>query len=130
MLGGTRICLNIAIDFTASNGHPDDEDSLHNRDPQKNQYLQVIREVGKLLHYYDSSKCVPTYGFGAKVKGFEGTWHAFALNGDIYDPECNGIKGVENAYRKALTATDFAGPTNFAGICKEINQRLEMLPIS
>jgi len=28
--------------------------------------------------------------------------HCFALNGDIFDPECDGIEGVVSAYQKAI----------------------------
>jgi hypothetical protein len=28
--------------------------------------------------------------------------HCFALNGDIFKPECDGIEGVETVYKNAL----------------------------
>lgn len=42
VFGGCDINLNIAVDFTLSNGHPSNQDSLHYFDPNRNQYLQVI----------------------------------------------------------------------------------------
>lgn len=39
VFGGCEINLNIAIDFTLSNGPPSNPDSLHNMDPNKNEYL-------------------------------------------------------------------------------------------
>ena len=57
----------IAIDFTMSNGPPNDPNSLHNQDPSKNEYLQALRAVGNILQYYDSDKEIPAYGFGALV---------------------------------------------------------------
>lgn len=72
---------------------------MHNRNPQKNQYLQALRAVGEILQYYDDDKMIPTYGFGARVQGGGGTaFHKFALNGDYFKPECNGIDGVIAAY--------------------------------
>jgi hypothetical protein len=90
--------LNIAIDFTASNGSPSDFSSLHNRDPNKNEYLHSLRAIGDILQYYDSDKQIPAFGFGAFIPGMTKVSHCFALNGDIFKPECNGIQGVEQAY--------------------------------
>ena len=39
VFGGCQLNLSVAIDFTASNGQVTERDSLHNRDPAKNQYL-------------------------------------------------------------------------------------------
>ena len=40
VFGGCDINLNIAIDFTLSNGNPNTcEDSLHNKDDKKNEYV-------------------------------------------------------------------------------------------
>jgi hypothetical protein len=36
IFGGCSINLNVAIDFTGSNGHPDNPNSLHTRNPAKN----------------------------------------------------------------------------------------------
>lgn len=33
----------------------------------------------------------PVYGFGAKIKGASGPSHCFALNGNIFKPECNQV---------------------------------------
>ena len=49
MFGGCEIQLNIAIDFTLSNGHPSDRDSLHYLDMNRNEYLHAIKSVGEIL---------------------------------------------------------------------------------
>lgn len=49
VFGGCEIQLNIAIDFTLSNGHPSDRDSLHYLDMNKNEYLHAIKSVGEIL---------------------------------------------------------------------------------
>jgi len=55
--------------------------------------------VGEVLQYYDSDKEIPLYGFGGLVPPVTGrASHCFALNGDIFDPECNGIDGVIETY--------------------------------
>lgn len=60
--------------------------------------------MGDILQYYDSDKEIPTYGFGAKVPPQAGASHCLALNGDIFAPECNGIDGVIDAYKRTLTS--------------------------
>lgn len=67
VFGGCEINLNIAIDFTLSNGPPTSADSLHCKDINKNEYIQALRAVGNILQYYDSDKEIPAFGFGAKV---------------------------------------------------------------
>ena len=56
VFGGCQIQLAIAVDFTLSNGHPSNRDSLHCADMNKNEYLQAIRQVGNIIQYYDSDK--------------------------------------------------------------------------
>ena len=68
------------------------------------------------MQYYDEDKSIPTYGFGAVVPPMQTALHKFALNGDYFNPECDGIKGVEMAYRKALHVSKLYGPTNFSEI--------------
>lgn len=56
VMNGCSIDLNIAIDFTLSNGNPREPSSLHYFDPNRNQYLQAIRNVGEILQYYNTDK--------------------------------------------------------------------------
>jgi hypothetical protein len=104
VFGGCQINLNVAIDFTLSNGNPQEHSSLHSlHDPNRNEYMQAIRGVGDILQYYDSDKEIPTYGFGSKViKNSSHASHCFALNGDIFKPECPGINGVLEAYQNSI----------------------------
>jgi hypothetical protein len=43
-----------------------------------------------------------------------GTSHCFALNGNIFDPECDGLEGVLEAYLNARKNVNFYGPTHFS----------------
>ena len=67
VFGGCEIGLTIAVDFTLSNGRPDNPGSLHYLDMQKNEYLNAIRSVGSILQYYDTDKQIPVLGFGAAI---------------------------------------------------------------
>ena len=60
---GVRLKLSIGIDFTGSNGHPLDKDTLHciiGNEP--NDYEKVIKLVGNILSNYNNEKLYPVYG--------------------------------------------------------------------
>lgn len=86
--------VNVAIDYTLSNGPPNDPNSLHYFDPQTgmNEYTQAIGAVMNIVQDYDSDQQFPCFGFGGKVPGSPDPTasHCFALNGDIYKPYVNG----------------------------------------
>jgi hypothetical protein len=108
--------LSIAVDFTMSNGEPRLRESLHNYDENHNEYLSAISSVGSILQYYDSDKKIPTFGFGAILPPNVHTSHCFALNGDILNPEADGLEEVIKVYKNALTKIKLHGPTFFAPV--------------
>ena len=131
VFGGCEIGLTVAIDFTLSNGEPSKPGSLHYLDMQKNEYLQAIRSVGNILQYYDSDKQIPVLGFGAAIPPYGNVAnHCFALNGNIFDPEVDGIKGVEDAYKHAINRVNLYGPTNFSPIIRIVNEMTEQMGCS
>ena len=99
VFGGCAVDLSIAIDFTLSNGDPRDRSSLHFLDPNQNQYMKAIHNVGNILQFYNSDKQVSLYGFGGAVPPYiNRASHCFALNGNIFDPRVNGIEEVMQCY--------------------------------
>lgn len=119
IIGGCEMKLMIAIDFTASNGKHTDKDSLHytGNPGGVNDYVKAIRLVGDILMAYDSTKRIPTFGFGAKLPN-GGVSHCFYLNGNPNNPEVDGIDGVLQAYYQTLNNVTLYGPTNFEQIIK------------
>ena len=97
---------------------------------KNNEYLQAIQSVGNILQYYDSDKQIPVLGYGAHIPGHDNTSHCFALNGNIFDPEVDGLAGVVDAYKKAIKTVSLGGPTNFAPIMKTINEMTEDMQCS
>ena len=90
--GGCDINLVVAIDFTASNGNPNDPKSLHFMNATvDNEYIYAIKSVGSVLAPYDSDQRYPCYGFGAKLPPSYQVSHCFALNGAEHNPEVVGI---------------------------------------
>jgi len=123
IFGGCEIGVQVAIDFTLSNGRVTSPDSLHYINPhtQKNQYLDAIHACLGILENYDDDKCFPVYGFGGKLPERQKVSHCFALNGDIFNPECQGIDGVMRAYLESLSKVELYGGTQFSSILKYTN---------
>lgn len=114
-----------------SNGDPSKPSSLHYLNHNKNEYLNAIRSVGNILQYYDADKQIPALGFGGAIPPYTNVAdHCFALNGDIFNPECDGIEGVMEAYKHAINRANLYGPTHFGGILELINDMTEALQCS
>jgi len=56
-----------------------------------------MKSVLNVLKDYDSDQQFPVYGFGGKIPGADVS-DCFALNGDIFDPEVQGIDDVIKVY--------------------------------
>ncbi|KAK6777810.1 hypothetical protein RDI58_024528 [Solanum bulbocastanum] len=114
---GFELSFMVAVDFTASNGNPHSPDSLHYIDPsgRLNAYQRAIMEVGDVIQFYDSDKCFPAWGFGARAYG--GTVsHCFNLAGSPGAVEVEGVTGIMAAYASALQNFTLSGPTLFGHV--------------
>lgn len=116
--GGCDINLMVAVDFTISNGPPDDPTSLHYRQGKTpNEYQQAIFKIGSILEHYATNKCFPIWGFGAKVNH---------VKQDCLDLGNNrpGVQGLLDAYESAFDVPgfDLSGPTNFAPVLRAAAQ--------
>lgn len=123
---GLEINVMVGIDFTRSNGDPIcSKDSLHGfavtgAPSLSNEYVDVINSVVSILQQYDSDRRFPLFGFGARLPPSQTiVSHCFALNGDFFHPEVEGIDGILEAYRSALGAVSLHGPTRFGDLLKE-----------
>lgn len=140
--GGCEVSLVVAIDFTGSNGDPNQTNSLHYIDHSGrflNQYEDAITCIGRVLETYDTDKKFPVYGFGARVKQPDGQFspvqHCISLGG----VEVQGIQGVLGAYKGCLPNLMLSGPTLLAPIvntvtnivraqgCRQDNQKYTVL---
>jgi len=129
-MGGCEIGVQVAIDFTMSNGNAKNKTSLHYMDriDSGNDYTEAINAVLSILENYDSDKQFPVFGFGAKMEALNGSVsHCFALNGNIFAPECNGVKGVLQAYWNAIHNIPLYGGTHFSGILEYVNGYAETI---
>jgi hypothetical protein len=115
--GGCQISLMIAVDFTGSNGHPQSNSSLHFVNGNGyNHYQAALHAVSEILLYYDSDKKVPMYGFGGKVN--KRVNHCFPLSFNEENPEVQGLSGIMEAYRSALSKVELSGPTLFTQVIR------------
>uniref|UniRef100_A0A3Q3DEK0 Copine IVa n=1 Tax=Hippocampus comes TaxID=109280 RepID=A0A3Q3DEK0_HIPCM len=113
--------LQVAIDFTASNGDPRNSCSLHYIHPYRpNEYLKALVAVGEICQDYDSDKMFPAFGFGARIPPDYKVSHDFAVNFNEENPECAGIQGVVEAYQACLPKLQLYGPTNIAPIIHKV----------
>jgi len=120
---GLQIGVTFAIDFTGSNGKVTSPESLHHiGGKEPNAYMKAIEAVGNVVQEYDSDKIFPTFGFGAKIPPNRETSHDFPLNFKTNNPNCNGVRGVIDAYKTSLAQLELFGPTNFAPIINKISK--------
>lgn len=125
---GLIVNFMVAVDFTSSNGDPNDIRSLHYHNPNHyrrgiyNPYEKAIKTVSDVLVYYDTDQLFPCYGFGACLNHNPVASSCFALNGNEVNPNVNGIDGILQAYHNTLNRVQFSGPTLFAEVLKKANR--------
>ncbi|CAL4196829.1 unnamed protein product, partial [Meganyctiphanes norvegica] len=117
--GGTEINAFIAIDFTASNGNPQDPKSLHFLNANTpNQYCTAIQAVGTIIEDYDTDKFFPVLGFGARMPpDYTTVSHEFFVNGDPTNPFCHRVQGF---YFYILSLVGLYGPVRVAPIVRRM----------
>jgi len=122
---GLELNMFTAIDFTGSNGHPADRDSLH-AIGAGNQYQQTIELLGHVLEQYDTDGLIEAYGFGAKLPSGR-TSHCFPLNlASDGNAETRGVRGVTHHYKSLIDEVvkgnvHLSGPTNFRYFLDRLN---------
>lgn len=70
-------------------------------------------------------------GFGAAIPPISNRAdHCFALNGDIFNPECDGMEGVIDAYKNAIKKVELYGPTHFGSILELMGDMTEQMKVN
>ncbi|KPA85388.1 copine i-like protein [Leptomonas pyrrhocoris] len=119
--GGLQLNIAFSIDFTGSNGPPNDPRSLHFYNPQRpNNYIRAMLAVSDVVQEYDSDRMFPAYGFGAIAPFTNGTSHFFPLSGNPANAYLSGMQAVVDTYASLLPVLRFSGPTNFAPTIRTI----------
>jgi hypothetical protein len=115
---GLQISLAVGIDYTSSNGNPNEANSLHyifGKEP--NNYEQAITSCGSIISNYTFDHQYPVYGFGAVLRDSPFANHCFSLNFKK-SPNVTGIDGIITAYRNSLQRVQLDGPTYFQPLIK------------
>ena len=125
-----QINLDIAIDYTESNGMPNNPSSLHYMNgEEQNDYENAIRSCGNIIAYYDYDQLFPVYGFGGIPPNEKKVNHCFNINFNKDDPNIKGIDEIIQCYKHSLSQVKLFGPTYFTPVIKkvisEINDDLE-----
>ena len=116
-----QINLDIAIDYTESNGLPNDPNSLHYMKIEGgNDYEKAINSCGKIIANYDFDQLFPVYGFGGIPQNSDEVSHCFNINFNDENPEIQTLENVIKYYRESLNKVQFKGPTNFAPVIKKV----------
>jgi hypothetical protein len=115
---GLQISVLCGLDYTGSNGDPNDKRSLHYiYGLEPNNYEQAISSCCSIVAYYDYDQLFPVFGFGANLPGQSTVLHCFNTN--LTDnPNCHGVEGILNAYKHALKHVTLSGPTHFSPLIK------------
>jgi len=124
-----QINLDIAIDYTESNGLPSSKSSLHYiKAEEGNDYEKAIKSCGNIIANYDYDQIFPVYGFGGIPPNSNEVSHCFNINFDD-NPEIQTLENIIKKYKESLDKVTLSGPTNFAPVIKkvmdEINNDLE-----
>ena len=116
-----NINLEIAIDYTVSNGNPDVKESLNYKfGTTPNDYEKAIKSCGDIIANYDSDQLFPVYGFGGIPNGKDKVSHCFNINFNEDDGNIVGINNVLKFYKESLDKVKLHGPTYFAPVIKKV----------
>ncbi len=117
--GGLQLSMIFGIDYTASNGEPNEKTSLHYiKSDEYNDYQQAIRYCGDIVAFYDYDQLYPVFGYGAILEDTTETSFCFNVNFQE-DENVNTIDGVLEVYKKSLNKVKLYGPTYFSPIIKK-----------
>ena len=115
-----QINLDIAIDYTQSNGLPNSPNSLHYMKAEGgNDNEKAIKSCGKIIANYDYDQLFPVYGFGGIPPNSDKASHCFNINFND-NPEIINLENIIKYYRESLDKVKLSGPTYFSSIIKKV----------
>ena len=87
--------------------------------------MQSIKSVVTILQYYNQSKRIAAYGFGAKVHPQHQASSCFALTGNMFEPEVQGVHGLLEAYQNAAKTVTYSEPAQLTEMVECVMKRAE-----
>ena len=87
--------------------------------PNFNEYQEALYLCMSVLAAFDNDQNIPFLGFGAKLPPFFSNSSAcFAMNGNIFLPECKGIKSLMEVYDSGIRKIQPHGPSAHAEVIR------------
>ena len=123
-----QINLDIAIDYSESNGLPDNPSFYHyiyENDDEKNDYEKAIKSCGDIIAYYDHDQLFPVYGFGGVPPNEIDVNHCFNINFNKNDPNIKGIDKILEYYKKSFKKVKLYGPTYFEPVIRQVIKEIK-----
>ncbi len=114
---GMSIDFAVAIDFTGSNGHPNDQNSLHCKLSGENPYKTCLNSAAKVVTQYTNGRSFPVYGFGGIFGSNSNTDHKFKMG------DCATTDDLLNLYNRQLDHVTLSGPTVFTPILEQVTKQ-------
>ena len=120
-----QINLEIAIDYTKSNGWPSDPNSNHYLNPYGlNDYEMAMKSCCEILAPYDADQLFPVYGFGGIPVILNGmpnnqVSHCFNINFEK-NAEIYGVNNILKIYRQSLRGVTLSGNTKFSFVLQKV----------
>ena len=122
---GTKINLSVAIDFTQSNGDPNDKSSLHYLPlGSDNLYSFAARSIIDGINNFSSDQNIDCYGYGARLPQHDKTSNVFPINLSK-NPSCGGLEEVLKCYQNCVKDVTFSGPCNLSPIINHVTKHAQ-----
>lgn len=128
---GLQLRMIMAIDFTKSNGDPNQKGTLHEyNENELNPYEKSLTVCGDIIKLYATHNTIPCFGYGAILPNRTEVSHCFPLNLDSNSNsnsakenyEIEGMDNVLEAYNKTIRKIEFKHPTYFSPIINKVIQ--------
>ncbi|KJH51882.1 C2 domain protein [Dictyocaulus viviparus] len=120
---GTHLHLTTAVDLTASNGNPNQSNSLHYIHPHTNSpYVIAMTKLTPLFLSYMAHTKLGALGFGARIEPRFELSQCFYLSGSHSDSQVDGLAGLLDAYRRARMVVQPFAPTDFSEVIYHVSK--------
>ncbi len=114
-----KIKLNIAIDYTASNLDPQDENSYHYiKNNYENNYEKSLYSIGNILKNYNFEEVFKVFGHGAILNYEDKVNHCFNINLQE-SPNIQFLDSVIRVYKQSLNLITLFHPCCLSQILKK-----------
>ena len=88
-----------------------------------NDKIEAIKVIGDFLMHYDSDRQIDIYGFNGILPGTCHSSRFFALNGQFFSPDVNGIDECVELYQKATEVVKYGPPAYLSEVVRHVNEK-------